>query len=244
MPHEGTALLSRSCAPLYLHGRRCPDRSTRSRTRTSRRHGERARARSSFSPVTSSAVPGSAAAPARRREGRGRGKLELAASITGDYAAPLFTLARVELFSANPDFSSISHRGMQARGDELPVTRPSSRRTRPRCWYSQSSELFSRRSLRFSSGTGGSSTTRSSRRSRIGPPFRPARWIIGIICVALIFMTRARPLRRDSPRGPLVVREQAREGGRSVARHRPSFGGVLRLVTRTRSRRPSIRRAS
>jgi tetratricopeptide (TPR) repeat protein len=31
-------------------------------------------------------------------------KLQLAADLTGDYAAPLFTLARVELFSANPDF--------------------------------------------------------------------------------------------------------------------------------------------
>jgi len=31
-------------------------------------------------------------------------ELQLAADLTGDYAAPLFTLARVELFSANPDF--------------------------------------------------------------------------------------------------------------------------------------------
>ncbi|MDD4858510.1 MAG: hypothetical protein PHD74_10475, partial [Candidatus Krumholzibacteria bacterium] len=31
-------------------------------------------------------------------------RLELAAGLTGDYAAPLFTLARVELLSANPDF--------------------------------------------------------------------------------------------------------------------------------------------
>jgi tetratricopeptide (TPR) repeat protein len=31
-------------------------------------------------------------------------KLELAASLTGDYAAPLFTLARIKLLSASPDF--------------------------------------------------------------------------------------------------------------------------------------------
>lgn len=31
-------------------------------------------------------------------------KLELAALLTGDYAAPLFTLGRLELFEANPDF--------------------------------------------------------------------------------------------------------------------------------------------
>ncbi len=31
-------------------------------------------------------------------------KLELAANLTGDYASPLFTLARIELLSASPDF--------------------------------------------------------------------------------------------------------------------------------------------
>ena len=34
-------------------------------------------------------------------------ELQLAADLTGDYAAPLFTLARVELFSANPDLAAI-----------------------------------------------------------------------------------------------------------------------------------------
>jgi tetratricopeptide (TPR) repeat protein len=41
------------------------------------------------------------------REGRkeeAERKLALASELTGDYAAPLFTLARIRLFSANPDF--------------------------------------------------------------------------------------------------------------------------------------------
>jgi tetratricopeptide (TPR) repeat protein len=44
---------------------------------------------------------------------RAKQKLELAASLTGDYAAPLFTLGRIELLEANPDFLPLTMEGIR-----------------------------------------------------------------------------------------------------------------------------------
>ena len=114
-------------------------------------------------------------------------KLELAANITGDYAAPLFTLARIKIFSLNPDFLPYLIEGCRRVALSYPSQAVFAANAAAfliftivgallatlvallvKYWQLIDHKIVEAFADRFA--------------------FPPARWIIAIICVALVFM--------------------------------------------------------
>jgi tetratricopeptide (TPR) repeat protein len=114
-------------------------------------------------------------------------KLELAANITGDYAAPLFTLARIKIFSLSPDFLPYLVEGCKRVALSYP---------------SQAIFAANAAALLIFTIVGALLATLVALLVKYWQlidhkiveafadrfTFPPARWIIGIICVALVFM--------------------------------------------------------
>ncbi|MFA4948785.1 MAG: tetratricopeptide repeat protein [Candidatus Krumholzibacteriia bacterium] len=114
-------------------------------------------------------------------------KLELAANITGDYAAPLFTLARIKILSASPDFLPYLIEGCTRTALSYPSQAVFAANAAAfliftvvgallatlvallvKYWQLIDHKLVEAFADRFT--------------------LPPARWIIGIICVAFVFM--------------------------------------------------------
>jgi tetratricopeptide (TPR) repeat protein len=114
-------------------------------------------------------------------------KLELSANITGDYAAPLFTLARIKILSASPDFLPYLIDGCMRTALSYPSQAVFAANAAAfliftvvgallatlvallvKYWQLIDHKIVEAFADRFT--------------------FPPARWIIGIICVALVFM--------------------------------------------------------
>ncbi len=114
-------------------------------------------------------------------------KLELAANITGDYAAPLFTLARIKVLSASPDFLPYLIEGCTRTALSYPSQAVFAANAAAfliftivgallatlvallvKYWQLIDHKIVEAFAHRFT--------------------FPPARWIIALICVALVFM--------------------------------------------------------
>jgi len=113
-------------------------------------------------------------------------KLELAASLAGDYAAPLFALARIELFSANPDFLPHFVEGLKRTVMRYPAQAVLTANTTAFVLFALIGALFVTLVallFRYRPFIIHTITEARAHRSSL-----PARWIFGLACAALVLM--------------------------------------------------------
>jgi tetratricopeptide (TPR) repeat protein len=124
------------------------------------------------------------------REGRKQEavkKLELAANITGDYAAPLFTLARIKILSVSPDFLPYLIEGLKRVALSYPSQAVFATNASAFLIFTLAGALLATLIallIKYWQLIDHKIVEASADRFT----FPPARWIIGIICVALAFM--------------------------------------------------------
>ncbi|HVO77022.1 MAG TPA: tetratricopeptide repeat protein, partial [Candidatus Bathyarchaeia archaeon] len=114
-------------------------------------------------------------------------KLGLAADLTGDYAAPLFTLARVEFFSANPDFLPHFMEGLRRATMCYPaqaVLAANAAGVLILALFGATLATLIALLIKYRTFIDHKITEACGTRS-VCPP---ARWIVGLICAALILM--------------------------------------------------------
>jgi tetratricopeptide (TPR) repeat protein len=114
-------------------------------------------------------------------------KLELSASITGDFAAPLFALARIKLLSASPDFLPYLIEGCRRVVMSYPSQGVLAANAAVLAIFALAGALLATLVallIRYWRLIEHKIVEASAGRFT----FPPARWILGIICLALVFM--------------------------------------------------------
>jgi tetratricopeptide (TPR) repeat protein len=113
-------------------------------------------------------------------------KLELAASLTGGYAAPLFALARIEFLSASPDFLFHLVEGVRRTVMSYPAQAVLAANVAAFLLLTLFGGLFATLVallFRYWPFVNHKIVEACARHSPV-----PARWIVGLVCVALLFM--------------------------------------------------------